>query len=157
MYSKLLTPSLNKLQISVPYKLFQMFIVATSTETIGTYITQRLKCGGNSPNNKTDSNRGHHLHSPLPDGAIEDLHLHSDNKALTLTSHTTYFIGGKVRRQNRSVRTATTLQAGQPKNRGSIPREGEFIHSVQIGSWAHLVSYPMGTGDSFPGARAAGA
>jgi len=30
-------------------------------------------------------------------------------------------------------------------------------HSVQTGSGAHPVSYPMGTGGSFPGVRAAGA
>jgi hypothetical protein len=31
-----------------------------------------------------------------------------------------------------------------------------LLHSVQTGSGAHPVSYPMGTGGSFPGDKAAG-
>jgi hypothetical protein len=31
------------------------------------------------------------------------------------------------------------------------------LHVVQTGSGAHVASYPMGTGDSFPGGKAAGA
>jgi hypothetical protein len=38
-----------------------------------------------------------------------------------------------------------------------VPVGQEFsVHSVQTGSGAHLASYPMGTGDSFPGGKAAG-
>jgi hypothetical protein len=42
-------------------------------------------------------------------------------------------------------------------------RDFSFLHSVQTvqtvqtDSWAHPASYPMGTGGSFPGDRAAGA
>jgi hypothetical protein len=32
-----------------------------------------------------------------------------------------------------------------------------LFHRVQTGSGAHSASYPMGTGDSFPGRKAAGA
>jgi hypothetical protein len=32
-----------------------------------------------------------------------------------------------------------------------------LLHRVQNGSWAHPASYPMGTGGSFPGSKAAGA
>jgi hypothetical protein len=32
-----------------------------------------------------------------------------------------------------------------------------FLHRVQNGSGAHSASYPMGTGGSFPGGKAAGA
>jgi hypothetical protein len=45
-------------------------------------------------------------------------------------------------------------------DRGSIPREAEDVSSspcFQTGSGAHLASYPMGTGGSFPGGKAAGA
>jgi hypothetical protein len=31
------------------------------------------------------------------------------------------------------------------------------LHNVQIGSGAHSASYPIGTGGSFPGGKAAGA
>jgi len=31
------------------------------------------------------------------------------------------------------------------------------LHRVQAGSEAHPASYPMGTGDSFPGGKATGA
>jgi hypothetical protein len=42
---------------------------------------------------------------------------------------------------------------------GSFPGGDEtfcLFHSVHAGSGAHSVSYPMGTGDSFPGDKAAG-
>jgi hypothetical protein len=34
---------------------------------------------------------------------------------------------------------------------------GNFSHRVQTGSEAHPAPYPMGTGVSFPGSKAAGA
>jgi hypothetical protein len=42
---------------------------------------------------------------------------------------------------------------------GSIPDSARFSlpHSVQTGSGIHPASYPMGTGGSFPGGKAAGA
>jgi hypothetical protein len=41
---------------------------------------------------------------------------------------------------------------------GLIPgRDVSLLHSVQTGSGAHPASYPMGTGGSFPGDKAAGA
>jgi hypothetical protein len=43
-------------------------------------------------------------------------------------------------------------------DRGSIPageRDLSFLHSIQIGSEAHLASYPLGTGRSFPGIKVA--
>jgi hypothetical protein len=36
-------------------------------------------------------------------------------------------------------------------------RKFVFLHRVQNGSGAHPASYPMGTRDSFPGSKAAGA
>jgi len=47
-------------------------------------------------------------------------------------------------------------------DRGSIPNTGNdgnfsLRHSVQTGSGAHLVSYPMGTGGSHSGGNTAGA
>jgi hypothetical protein len=42
--------------------------------------------------------------------------------------------------------------------RGSIPRQGQdfsLFHGVETGSGAHPASYPMGTGDLFPGGKAA--
>jgi hypothetical protein len=36
-------------------------------------------------------------------------------------------------------------------------QEFSFLHVVQTGSGAHPASYPMGTGDSLPGGKAAGA
>jgi hypothetical protein len=36
-------------------------------------------------------------------------------------------------------------------------QEFSFLHVVQIGSGVHPTSYPMGTGGSFPGGKAAGA
>jgi hypothetical protein len=38
-----------------------------------------------------------------------------------------------------------------------VPVVKNFLHVVQTGSRAHPVSYPMGTGGSFPGGKAAGA
>jgi hypothetical protein len=40
-----------------------------------------------------------------------------------------------------------------------VPIGSEFLllHVVQTGSEAHPTSYPMGTGGSFPGGKAAGA
>jgi hypothetical protein len=35
-------------------------------------------------------------------------------------------------------------------------RDFPSLHSVQTGSEVHPVSYKMGTGDSFPGGKAAG-
>jgi hypothetical protein len=50
------------------------------------------------------------------------------------------------------------LRAGRPGDRGSISGRGknDFSSSlcVQIGSGAHPASCTMGTGDSFPGAKA---
>jgi hypothetical protein len=42
---------------------------------------------------------------------------------------------------------------------GSIPDSAKFFspHSAQNCSGAHPASYPMGTGDDFPGGKAAGA
>jgi hypothetical protein len=39
-----------------------------------------------------------------------------------------------------------------------IPSRGKIflLHSVQTGSGAHPVSYPMGTGGSFPGGKVTG-
>jgi hypothetical protein len=51
-----------------------------------------------------------------------------------------------------SVGIATRLWAGRPRNRGSIPRQGQetFLHNVQTGSGAHPASYTMGTGALLP-------
>jgi hypothetical protein len=49
------------------------------------------------------------------------------------------------------------LRAGRP---GLDSRQGQdisLLHSVQTGYEAHLVSYPKGTGGSFPGGEMAGA
>jgi hypothetical protein len=52
------------------------------------------------------------------------------------------------------------LRAGRPRGRSSSPGRSKnfsFLHVVQTGSGAHPVSYPAGTGGSFPGGKAAGA
>jgi hypothetical protein len=52
------------------------------------------------------------------------------------------------------------LRAGRPRIRSSSQKEGQkfsLLHSVQTGSEAHPASYPMGTGGSFPGGKAAAA
>jgi hypothetical protein len=36
-------------------------------------------------------------------------------------------------------------------------RVNNFLHVVQTGAGVHTTSYPMGTGSSFPGSKAAGA
>jgi hypothetical protein len=54
----------------------------------------------------------------------------------------------------------TNERTGRSDDSGSIPGGGEeffFRHHVQTGSGAHPASYPMGTGGSFPGDKAAGA
>jgi hypothetical protein len=38
-----------------------------------------------------------------------------------------------------------------------VGSEFSLLHVVQTGSGAHPASYPMGTGGSFPGGKAAGA
>jgi hypothetical protein len=50
-----------------------------------------------------------------------------------------YSTAEKVRRQDGSVYIARTLQAGRPRNRGSIPAEGKVIHNVQFDSGVYLV------------------
>jgi hypothetical protein len=61
-------------------------------------------------------------------------HIHSDNK-------------------HGSVNTLRKLWAHQLENSDLIPgrdRDFSLLHSIQISSWAHPASYPMGTGGSFP-------
>jgi hypothetical protein len=55
----------------------------------------------------------------------------------------------------RFVGTARGYGMDEP---GSIPSSARFslLHSVQTDSGAHPASYPTGTGDSFPGGKAAG-
>jgi hypothetical protein len=51
-----------------------------------------------------------------------------------------------------------TVRAGGPRVRGSSPgRVKNFLHVVHTGSGVHPASFPMGTGGSFSGGRAAGA
>jgi hypothetical protein len=55
---------------------------------------------------------------------------------------------------------ATRLRPWQPRNRSSLPGRGKangfcFLHSFQTCSWVHLPSYPLSTGGSFPGRKAA--
>jgi hypothetical protein len=60
---------------------------------------------------------------------------------------------------------ALTLQAnwlwtGQPRGSAFIFQQGQefsLLHVVQISFGVQLVSYPMGTGGSFPRGKAAGA
>jgi hypothetical protein len=59
----------------------------------------------------------------------------------------------QVVRRDSSNDTAIGLQAGQSRNWGSIPGRGKrpsFLHSVQTGSGAHTVSYPLRTRGCFP-------
>jgi hypothetical protein len=52
----------------------------------------------------------------------------------------------------------SSLRVGRQVGRSSSPgRVTNFLHVVLTGSGAHLASYPMGTGRSFPGGKAAGA
>jgi hypothetical protein len=51
------------------------------------------------------------------------------------------------------------LRAGQPRGRSLSPGRGQefsLLHVVQTGFGVHPTSYPMGTGGSFPGGKAAG-
>jgi hypothetical protein len=43
------------------------------------------------------------------------------------------------------------------EDRSSISGRKKIFHSVQIGSGAHPLSYPMGTKGYFPGGKEAGA
>jgi hypothetical protein len=54
---------------------------------------------------------------------------------------------------------ATRLQAGQPRNQGSILGGMRFFSSSQHPDWsgAHPFSCLMGTGSSVPGSNGAGA
>jgi hypothetical protein len=64
------------------------------------------------------------------------------------------FTVNNIQLWNSSVGIATRLRAGRPGNRGSIPSKGErfsLLHNVQTSSEAYPATYPMGTGDSFPG------
>jgi hypothetical protein len=50
------------------------------------------------------------------------------------------------------------LTLGVSRDRGIATSYGlDEFHVVQTGSGVHPTSYPMGTGDSFPGGKAAGA
>jgi hypothetical protein len=48
------------------------------------------------------------------------------------------------------------LRAGRPRGR-SLSWGKNFLPVVQTGSGVHSTSYPVGTGGSFPGDKAAGA
>jgi hypothetical protein len=51
------------------------------------------------------------------------------------------------------------LWAGQLRGQSLSPsrvKEISLLHVIQTGSGADLASYPMGTGDSFPGGKVAG-
>jgi hypothetical protein len=54
-----------------------------------------------------------------------------------------------------SIATGYGLDNGGVSLRPS--RVKNFLHFVQTGSEVHPASYPMGTGGSFPGGKAAGA
>jgi hypothetical protein len=62
-----------------------------------------------------------------------------------------------IKNRDNSVGLATGYW---PEDRGSIPDRGKFsvsLHSVQTGSGAHPISYPMATRSSIYGGKAAGA
>jgi hypothetical protein len=78
---------------------------------------------------------------------------------VTLTNLRKYYKAECIRNQSQdsSVGIATNYRLD---GRGSIPsmaRGFSVLHSVQTGFRAHPASYPMGTGGSFPGIKAAGA
>jgi hypothetical protein len=54
-------------------------------------------------------------------------------------------------------RLATGCSAEESEFKCLYGQEYSLLHVVQIGSGAHPASYPMGTGNSFPGGKAAGA
>jgi hypothetical protein len=56
------------------------------------------------------------------------------------------------------VGIATSYGLGSPRNR-SLSSGGvkNFLHIIQTGSGAHPATYPVGSGDSFPGDKEAGA
>jgi hypothetical protein len=65
----------------------------------------------------------------------------------------------EIRNRDISVSIATGY-ALDARGKGSefefrYGQEYSFLHVVQIGSGAHPASYPMGTGGSFPGSKAA--
>jgi hypothetical protein len=64
----------------------------------------------------------------------------------------------KTTSRDSAVGIATGYEAGLPRGRSS--RGGKklsLLHVVYTGSGAHPASYPMDTGGSFPGDKAAGA
>jgi hypothetical protein len=56
-----------------------------------------------------------------------------------------------------SVGRATRWTTERSKFESPEGQDFSFLHDVQTGSGAHPASYPMGTGCSFPGGKAAGA
>jgi hypothetical protein len=64
----------------------------------------------------------------------------------------------KCKCRDSSVGTATGYGLDDRGGRSSSPgRVKNFLHVVQTGSGVPKTSYPMGTADSFPGSKAAGA
>jgi hypothetical protein len=62
--------------------------------------------------------------------------------------------------RNSSVGIVLGYELDEPGSRVPFPAEAENFslhHRVQNGSGTHPASYPMGTGDAFPGGKAAGA
>jgi hypothetical protein len=55
------------------------------------------------------------------------------------------------------IATGYGLDDGWVRVRVPMGQEFSLLHVVQTGSEAHPTSYPMGTGGSFPGGKAAGA
>jgi hypothetical protein len=75
-----------------------------------------------------------------------------DSTVLGKTLSATY---NNLRNHDSSVGTPMGYEMD---GRGSIPgRSKRLLHSVKTGSEAHPASYRMGTEDSFPGSKAAGA
>jgi hypothetical protein len=62
-----------------------------------------------------------------------------------------------LRRLLSYARSRDWLQAGRPRDRNSSPGKiKNILHVVQTGSVHHQTSYPIGTGVSFSGGKAAG-
>jgi hypothetical protein len=58
-----------------------------------------------------------------------------------------------------SVGIVTRLQAGQPRNRGSIPSTGKRFNSsieINVGAGVHLASHSTGTAGSLYGDKEVG-
>jgi hypothetical protein len=67
----------------------------------------------------------------------------------------TFISGAGIAQSVQRLATGWTIEGSEFKSQQD--QEFSLLHVVQIGCGVHPTSYPMGTGGSFPGGKAAGA